>query len=493
MVVKVGKADVVFLNPPLTVEERYDRAIGEVGGNLPPLGMSIMAAYLKEKGFNCMIIDGPVEAELSNEQFFEIIKQANPKILCIAALTFNYFRANQFIEAFRKEFPDVLIILGGPHVTIFWYDIFARKCNFDLGVLGEAEATLLELVEKFKQSNWDRKKFLSDTQQLRKIKGIAWQEEGKAMRTEERELIMDLNSLPFPARELLPQEKYIPLPNSYKKEPVAHIVAIRGCPYHCTFCHEADTQKAFRARSPEKVMQEIKMLRETYGVKEISFWDDTLTQNKNYFNKLLDLMLAEKWDVVWSCYGRVDNVNPELLKKMKQAGCWNIFYGLETGNQDILDTIKKGFKLETVRQAVKWTKQAGIEIRASFMIALPGETPEKAQNTINFAKELDPEYAHFCITAPFPGTQLYSEAEKYGKLNKDFTEFNMWHPVFVPYGYKDEKEVMKMERKAFREFYFRPKYILRRLTKIRNLTDIRRHLKGLKLALGFSFSEKLGS
>ena len=170
---------------------------------------------------------------------------------------------------------------------------------------------------------------------------------------------------------------------------------------------------------------------------------------------------------------------------MKAAGCWNLFYGFEAGDQQLLDIIQKGITLEHSRNANRWTKEAGIEVRGSFMIALPGETPELAQKTINFAKELNPDYAQFSITTPYPGTELWHIAERYGTLDKDYRHYHGWTPVFVPYGYQNKEQILAIEKRAMREFYLRPAFIWNSLRKIRTWEDIKRYLKGLRFLLGF--------
>ncbi|MBI3034908.1 radical SAM protein, partial [Candidatus Woesearchaeota archaeon] len=249
-----------------------------------------------------------------------------------------------------------------------------------------------------------------------------------------------------------------------------------------TFCHDA--KGVFRQRSVENVIQEIKHLQEDYNVKEIAFWDDILTLNKAWVHKFCEALEKEKICLVWSCYTRLDLIDEPLLRAMKKAGCWNIFFGIEAGSQDLLDNMKKKMTVEQMANQVRLVKKAGIEIRGSFMVGLPGETPQKALQTIQFAIELDPDYAQFTITTPYPGTELWNTAEKWGTLNKDFrnlNNFNEWQPVFVPNGYKDAKELLDIHKEAFRRFYMRPKFILRRIAKIRSFADIRRNLKGIRV------------
>ncbi|MBS3064440.1 MAG: radical SAM protein, partial [DPANN group archaeon] len=231
---------------------------------------------------------------------------------------------------------------------------------------------------------------------------------------------------------------------------------------------------------------EIKHLQKTYDTKEIVFWDDIFTLNKYWISKFCDTLISEGIDIAWSCESRLDLITEEMVNKMAKAGCWNMFFGIESGNQDILNNIKKRTNLDLIRRGVKYVKASGIEVRGSFMLGLPGETPEKARNTIKFAIELDPDYAQFSITTPYPGTELYKTIDLWGILNENFDNFHNWSPVFIPKGYKNSEELQAMQREAFRRFYLRPKYIARRLSKIRSLDDVKRNLKGARMIFGFA-------
>ena len=327
---------------------------------------------------------------------------------------------------------------------------------------------------------------------MKEIEGIYFRRSNEIIETAPRQRIVDLNELPFPARELFPLERYIPLPNQYKRLPLTNMVVIRGCPYVCSFCDQAGT--GARRRSPELTVAEIKHVVKEYGVREISFWDDTMSYHKRWMTEFCNLLIEEKLDVIWSCYAAINTVNKTVLKLMRAAGCWNIFYGYETGVPTLLRNIdghKKNKSFEKMKEVTKWTKEAGIEIRGSFMIGLPGETPDMGLETIRNAIELDPEYAQFSITTPYPGTKLFHEIKngRWGKLTtEDFSEYQGWNVVFLPDGYKDKQEVWDMERKAFRSFYLRPGYILRKILQIRTWEDVKRYYKGaIALVGGFAF------
>ena len=480
--------DILLLFPPLSVEERYgNRKLGEIGGHLPPFGLACIASYIREHSFSVGIMDALAE-DMEPMQVLDYIGKHQPKVIGFSAMTPQFLRTVRIAKDISKRFPEILTIIGGHHASIMPYETLEEDCCLDLLVYGEGEETFLEIINKYKERGWNKEEFLKDADCLKAIDGIAFRDKDSNIKiNKSRRQIEDLDSLPSPAWDLLPLGKYIPLPNQYLNKPVIHMVSIRGCPFDCDFCSNNSVfGRKIRARSPERVMDDIKYVKSKYNMKEISFWDDTMTVNKKWLEKFCNCLIENKVNVTWTCYSRVDTVNLEILKLMKKAGCWNIFYGYESGTQQLLDNINKGITLEQIRNANKWTKEAGIEVRASFMIALPGETPEMAKKTIDFAIELEPEYAQFSITTPYPGTKLFDTAKKSGRLREDFSKYNMWEVVYVPEGYMDEKQIVAIEKLAMRKFYFRFRFIFEKIKRVRSFEDIRRYINGLKMAIGFA-------
>ncbi len=480
---------ILFINPPLSDKEKIEskgslfrKAKKKLKGEFPPLGLASLAAFLIEKGHEAEIIDSIAQG-FSEKDIIHHIKKSRPDVIGFSSMTYNSHRAMKLAETIKKEFSWILTLCGGHHPTTM-QDNLRLESSFDFFISGEGEYTLFELIEKYRKSGKNIKDFKKDYAVLEKIDGILYNKKGKIVSTKARKLIENLDELPFPARELFDNDLYLPPPSQYKRRPLFHMVAFRGCSFSCTFCSNNSVfGKVIRSRSPEKIIDEIKYLKKQYGAKEIAFWDDTITTNRKWLIEFCKLLISSKLNILWSCYSRVDTVSLEILKLMKKAGCWNIFYGYESGNQELLDIIKKGITLDQIRMTNAWTKKAGIEIRASFMLALPGETPQMGRKTIEFAKELNPHYAQFCITTPYPGTELYSIAEKYGKLDYTFSKYSIWNPVFIPYGYKNAKEVTDMEKQAVKEFYLRPSYIISSLARIRSVDDISRYLDASKYIL----------
>ena len=465
------KRKVLFVIPPITPKERYEFA--DVGYHMPPLGVSYMASILRNEGVEVDILDCPV-LDLTVDDLMEKIRDYDPDIVGFTTLTPTFKRVILASEKIKKHFPQKKIVIGGHYPTIKKVEILKENKNIDMVVYGEGERTIVELVEA-----------IEGKKNLKEVNGLIYRnKEGKIIKNKKRDLVTDLDSLPLPARDLLPMERYKPAPHHYKELPVCHIIAARGCPYQCTFC--AFTQiagKKVRYRSPESVIEEMKYLVDKYGAKEIILRSEMITANRKWVEEFTEKLIADDFEVRWMCYCRVDSVDYELLKKMKEAGCWQIFYGIESGVQKLLDKVKKGTTLEQARKAVKWTKKAGIEMRASFMLFMPGETPELTQKTIDFALELDPDYAQFAPTTPFPGTALHKEAQKHGQMILNHDKYTTHKIAFVPEGYDSIEQMEEMYKKAYFSFYRRPSYALRRLKKISNWTSLKRSLMGLKVIL----------
>ena len=459
----------ILIVPPFPVQERYTTGLAKVANVLPPLGLAYIAASLEEEDIEVEIIDA-MALNLSFESLIERIHKAAPDIIGLSALTATFNRCLKIATGVKKLLPKTLIVLGGTHASLFPEDILKQSRAVDIVVIGEGEETMLELIQA-----------VENDKNLKDVKGIAFRNENKVIINQPRPPLQDLDKLPFPAWHLLPLDKYRPAPQAYKRLPLATMVTSRGCPFQCSFCSHAVFGKIHRKRSPENVIQEIKYSYKKYSIREIAIFDDVFTLDKSWIVRFCNFLIAEKLDLIWSCESRVDLVDLVILKKMRQAGCWNIFYGLESGNQEILNKISKGITLEQIRKAVKWTHEVGMEIRASFMLALPGETPKEAIETINFAKELNCKYTKFNITSPFPGTKLYSQAKTSGRLKENLDEYTTQHPIFVPSGYKDEQQILDMKKRAFREFYLRPKYIAKRIREINSIKDLISNIKTVSM------------
>ena len=290
--------------------------------------------------------------------------------------------------------------------------------------------------------------------------------------------IEDLDSLPTPAYHLIRFDLYKPAVGAYRRLPSINMTMTRGCPGKCTFCNSAET--ALRTRSAKHVVDEIQKLQARYGIREVSFYDDTLTIFKPQVAEMCDLIIERGIDLTWSCFARTDCVSPGLLKKMRAAGCHQILFGIESADPTILETIRKPIDIAQTRRAVRMVQDAGIAVRAAFMFGNPGETTASMQRTIDFAIDLDPDIALFNITTPYPGTQMFAWAHKNGFLRSlDWNDYDLANSVMeLPTA--SSVEINRMYREAYRAFYFRPRYMLKRLTRMRSWEDIVCNFRALR-------------
>ncbi|HDI46267.1 MAG TPA: radical SAM protein, partial [Candidatus Methanomethylia archaeon] len=298
---------------------------------------------------------------------------------------------------------------------------------------------------------------------LKEIKGIAFRDEGKVIVTPPRPLIQNLDEIPFPARHLLPMDKYTVLG---QQTVIGHVMSSRGCPFRCIFCSSSRIfGRVWRGRSPKNVVDEIEELCDKWKAKHIEFADDTFTLNMKRAEEISKEIIRRGLDIFWACGARVDTLRRELVQWMKKAGCHVIYIGVESGSQRILNLLKKGIRLEQVIKAVKWLKEAGMEITASYVIGTPGETKEEVERTIKFAVKLDTDFAQFTAMTPYPGTEVYEYAKREGLLlTNDWSKFTTIKPVMRTKELSAE-EIEKLVSRAYRKFYLRPKFLWRQLKK----------------------------
>jgi radical SAM superfamily enzyme YgiQ (UPF0313 family) len=300
---------------------------------------------------------------------------------------------------------------------------------------------------------------------------------------------LDLDTLPFPARRHYPMLSYAPEPYENLRLPATNIIAGRGCTWsRCTFCERAGPMKRpYRIQSPRRVLEEVRGLIRDYGIRELVFYDDDLMSNARWIREFSGLLLSEKIDILWSCRASPNAaVQRDILSLAKRAGLWALFIGFESGDQGLLDRVNKGIRVQRSREVARWCRELDIQVIGSFIIALPGETPAQGLETIAFAQELDCDYAAFIPLHPFPHTPLFREARAEGRIMEDPYDGGMSatryipRAAYVPEGYVRRQAVEAMVRRAYRRFYFRPRYLLKHLKRLRSLEDWRRYLDGVK-------------
>lgn len=462
---------ILLINPPQTLEERYGKAFSKIGTLLPPMGLMYVAVTLEREGYEVKILDAQLK-NLTIQQTVRECKEINPDMIGITCMTSNFGKSIIFCNELKKNM-DVLILIGGPHATIMPMQVLENKC-VDFVVRGEGEFSILELIGALNSGNPNK---------LYDIDGIGFKDGEKPVLTKKRALFKDIDSIPFPARHLVKLDEYKPSPPHYKRLPTTTMIASRGCPYACTFCSSSHIWgRYYRQRSVENVIKEIKYLIREYGIKDINFWDDVFGVNKKWVFEFCDRIKKEKIDITWHCELRANLADKDMLKKMAEAGCWAVFYGIESTNQEILNTINKQITIEQIQNSIKWTKEAGIEVRANFILGLPNETPEKVRKMVKEIIKMNPDYIKFNVLTAYPGTDLYNQikAGKWGEMTGEFDKLTGYFPTFKPWGYKNLDELEKIKKWAYFKYYLRPGFLLYRLSKIRSLNDILRHMRGFR-------------
>ncbi|MDK2781284.1 MAG: anaerobic magnesium-protoporphyrin monomethyl ester cyclase [Archaeoglobi archaeon] len=453
---------IVLLNPDSKVE-----VVHRLGISTPPLGIGYIASFLRENGFPVRIIDNMVE-KLTLEEILE--RTEGSSIVGISVTTPAFKKALYYARELKKRFQDILIIFGGPHPSFMPHEVLREGC-VDAVCIGEGEYTMLEVAERVERG-----------ESLENVRGLVYREGDRIVENERREFIEDLDSLPFPAFDLMPLEKYSIFGDKLDHFPM---ITSRGCPFGCRYCvSSALFGRKFRARSAGNVVDEMEWLVNEFQAKRIAFSDDTFTLDKRRVEEICEEICRRGLDVEWTCTSRVDTVSRELLRKMKKAGCAHIYYGVESASERVLDYYRKGIKLDEVRKAVEMTKDEGISVTCSFIIGAPFETREEMRKTLRFSVELNPDYAQFSLLTPYPGTEIYEEAKEKGLLlTENYDEFTAVNPVLKNENLSPE-DLFGMLKECYLKFYLRPKLIIEKLRRgdigilMKMFRNVRRSFRG---------------
>lgn len=424
-----------------------------------PLGLGYIAAVLEKEGNDVKILDMTVE-EISDNKLRNAI--GNADFVGVTSTTPTINNAWKICKMAKEE--GVMSILGGPHPSALPEESLS-KC--DVVVRGEGELTILDIVKR-----------LEHKENMKKIRGISYRYKGKNIHMPNREFIKNIDEIPFPAFHLFPRlDKYsTQQPLLDKKVLSGNIMTSRGCPFNCIFCFKEIFGTTYRFRSPENVVEEWRMLVEEYKIKEMGVVDDSFTSIPKRAIEICKLLVKEKLEVDWLTPSgiRIKPISKELLTWMKKAGCKRVAFGIESGSQKILDLIGKHVTLADIEHAVKIAKEVGIETLAFFMIGNYGEDEESMQETIDFAKKVDTDYAQFLVTVPYPGTRLYDIIKHRGKfLTTNWDEYGTFEDkVYFELDNVNEELVKRMHKKAYRSFYMRPKYVLSKTLSIKTLLNL---------------------
>jgi radical SAM superfamily enzyme YgiQ (UPF0313 family) len=446
-------------------KSRMDKGFGLVPGATEPLGLLYIASFLKKGGHEVWVIDSIFS---STEDTIRFIRDKDPGILGVTIISFSWERAKVFLSEIKHNFPGLLTIVGGPFPTAWQEKCLQESPHIDFACIGEGEHIMRQLCG-----------CLENGGEPGKIKGLIWRDKsGTVIKNEYAPLLEDLDELPFPQRSLVDMGRYSPSIGFYKRLPNATIVGSRGCSHSCLFCHTQTLGPKVRYRSPGNVVDEMQEVIERHKVRDILFWDNNLTENRHRIFQICQEILGRNIKIAWSGNTRADTADEQTLRIMKKAGCRRLLMGIESGVQKNLDILRKGETIGQIEHAVSLCKKLNIEIFATFIFGIPGETYEEGLQTIEFACRLNPEYAKFFTLACHPGTELFRDIEKYGVMSSFTAAQSHQNAGFIPYTMK-KNDVEKLLNMAYRGFYLRPKYIFMKILKIRSIEDLRQNIRGL--------------
>ena len=382
----------------------------------PPLGLGYLAAVLQRRGAQVKIIDVQIE-RISQKELSERVREYAPNLIGVSIVTEARHSAAQSIKQFRKILPDALIIAGGPHPSLTPQDTLEKIPELDLIVKGEGEETISDVFS-----------FLIGEKNLDSILGISYRKDGKIIHNPARPPIEDLDKVPFPARDLFPLNKYFcekDIPGKKRKR-FATMISSRGCSMSCIFCATSMVWgKKITYRSIPNMIEEISFLMNNYGIGGISIEDDSFSITPSRVEKFCKELIDKKIDISWICCLRVDILTKDLLELMKQAGCFHIVFGAESGNDHILkNVLKKSITKQQIWNVSKWCEELGIYTEREFLISIPTETYEMAMDTIDFMQKLDKNFggqSDLNVLRIYPGTEVERLAVQKGIIPKDFS------------------------------------------------------------------------
>lgn len=447
--------------PPWRPEDIFPAKTAGVQLNYwQPVGTLSVAASLARAGHEVRFVDG---AFLSRAEVLDRVAAFDAHWIGLYSTTFGWPAATRLAADLKQRNPAAFLCAGGPYPIAVQGRCLTEGPAFDAVVTGEGEHTVVEMLER-----------LGCGASLEGMAGVVYRD-GDAIRANPpRPLLTDLDALPLPDRSLLGDaSRYLPPPATYKRTPVAVMLTSRGCNRHCIFCFQMDkTRKAgIRYRSVENVLSEVELCL-SQGFREIKFLDDTFAADRERALRIAREIRRRRLDFTWFASACVNQVDEELLAAFKEAGCWAILFGVESGVQKNLNTLRKGITLAQARNAVRWAKAAGLAAQTTFVFGIPGETYEEGLRTIDFACELAADMASFHALAPFPGTTLYDRVHEFGSLSEELTDFTYQGAAFVPHTLTRE-QICELRQRAYRTFYSRPAYLLRRLAALRRREDLR--------------------
>lgn len=455
------------------------RVVDHHFGILPPINLAYAAAIMERAGHKVILIDANA-LRFSKEEAFEIVEEFSPHFMGYNLCTYMFYDTLDWIHYFKKR-NNLPVIVGGINLLYYPAETMSHQ-EIDYAIIGEAIYSLPDLLSA-----------LEDEDDISHIEGIAFRKGGRVIINPpfvQKKINLDL--IPYPARHLLPNNRYYSHVSQRKNFTV--MLSSFGCRYSCTYC-AIPKFKPFKMRSPVVVVNEMQECYQKYSVREIDFFDGVMIINKKRAMEISKEIKKRGMDLYWSCRSRIDSVDEELLEELMSSGCRRIFYGIESMDSGILKTMHKYIPIEKIKESIRLTKKYGIRPLGFFMIGSPGETKETVGKTVRFAKKLRLDYSQYSRTIAKPQTNLDRMViEKTGRdYWRDFILGRIEEKrILAPWTDLAEEEIEKLTKRAYFSFYFRPLYILKTIFQAESISELMRYIKVGFLML-FSFKKDCSS
>lgn len=466
---------IALLNAPYA--ETYG-PLRAASGRYFPLGLGYIAAVLKRDGHDVVFLD-PEAQNLSEAAVASRLGSFRPQLVGVSCATPSFPKARRFAAIAKRVAPDALTVVGGVHATAMPHGVLAQAPEIDVVALGEGEETMLDLAAALTDGP-------VGPDVLAPMPGVAFRTAAGVTVNAKREWMRDLDALPFPARDLVDFDLYVPHAHNRRGRRATTAITSRGCPYQCIFCaSHIVLGYPFRSHSPEYIVAEMEHLNRTWGVDQVVFNDDVFTMDKRRDYRICELLLEKNLKMSWFCFARVDSVTKDILATMKRAGCFSVGFGVESGDPGMLQTIKKKITVDQVRQALAWSNEVGLKSQTFFVFGNPGENAETVERSIRFAIEIKPVLAFFNMMVPYPGTEAYDVHFSGAGVPLGDVRWEDWVAV-GPRAAIEVEGVPSLERavaEANRRFYLRPRQLLKMLGHVTSPRELWQLVRG-GIALG---------
>jgi len=446
--VRPDRRRLALVVPPVTAEDRYG-PMASAGNSLPPHAFLYLGAVAREAGWQPIVVDCPALA-WPLEECAERILALDVDVVGFTVTTMSVAKAARVAEQLAARRPDLVTLVGGPHLTALPVETLERLPAFDYGVVEEGELALRALLRHFEEGT-----------DPRDVPGVVARDEtGVPRLTPPAPAEYDLAEQPPLAWDLLPDfpRRYHAAATYLNKTPFTDLIVSRGCRYRCTFCDNNTFGRSIRALPVGRILDEIDTLVTRYGIKSIFFTDDSLMTLADEFEEICRQLVRRDYDLEWSINARTSETNPRILELMRRAGCWQMSFGIESGSWAILKRIKKAATPRMHLRALEQTRAAGIKSNAYIIIGFPGETHETLAETEAFLREASIDTLRLTYFTPFPNTDITADLEGNGEVVADWTKLNFYNIAYIPNGLT-AGDLEAAYRRIMKGFYLRPRVL----------------------------------